>query len=229
MESYKREFIQFLQGAGVLKFGDFTAKSGRKIPYFINAGDIKTGNQIAKLGEFYAKAYAAKLGKKPTVLYGPAYKGISIAVSASIALSKEGLDVPFFFNRKEVKDHGEGGVFVGYVPKAGEEVVIVEDVITAGTAIRESMSILSNLEGVKVAAAFVMVDRKEKGQGEKSAIAEVQEAYGFPVYSVVDVDDIVEYLEEDPANAENVARIRAYLAVNGANACVVLYTHHSHR
>ena len=218
MESYKREFIQFLQGAGVLKFGDFTAKSGRKIPYFINAGDIKTGNQIAKLGEFYAKAYAAKLGKKPTVLYGPAYKGISIAVSASIALSKEGLGVPFFFNRKEVKDHGEGGVFVGYVPKAGEEVVIVEDVITAGTAIRESMSILSNLEGVKVAAAFVMVDRKEKGQGEKSAIAEVQEAYGFPVYSVVDVDDIVEYLEEDPANAENVARIRAYLAVNGAKA-----------
>ena len=229
MESYKREFIQFLQGAGVLKFGDFTAKSGRKIPYFINAGDIKTGNQIAKLGEFYAKAYAAKLGKKPTVLYGPAYKGISIAVSASIALSKEGLeqialpdkeglDVPFFFNRKEVKDHGEGGVFVGYVPKAGEEVVIVEDVITAGTAIRESMNILSNLEGVKVAAAFVMVDRKEKGQGEKSAIAEVQEAYGFPVYSVVDVDDIVEYLEEDPANAENVARIRAYLAVNGAKA-----------
>lgn len=107
---------------------------------------------------------------------------------------------------------------MGYVPKAGEEVVIVEDVITAGTAIRESMSILSNLEGVKVAAAFVMVDRKEKGQGEKSAIAEVQEAYGFPVYSVVDVDDIVEYLEEDPANAENVARIRAYLAVNGAKA-----------
>ena len=218
MESYKREFIQFLQGAGVLKFGDFTAKSGRKIPYFINAGDIKTGNQIAKLGEFYAKAYAAKLGKKPTVLYGPAYKGISIAVSASIALSKEGLDVPFFFNRKEVKDHGEGGVFVGYVPKAGEEVVIVEDVITAGTAIRESLRLLSNREGVQVAAACVMVDRTEKGQGEKSAIAEVQEAYGFPVYSVVDVDDIVEYLEEDPANAENVARIRAYLAINGAKA-----------
>ena len=218
MESYKKEFIQFLQGAGVLKFGDFTAKSGRKIPYFINAGDIKTGTQIAKLGEFYAKAYQEKLGKKPTVLYGPAYKGISIAVSASIALSKNGLDVPFFFNRKEAKDHGEGGVFVGYVPKAGEEVVIVEDVITAGTAIRESMGILSALEGVKVAAAFVMVDRKETGQGEKSAIAEVEEAYGFPVYSVVDVDDIVEYLEEDPANAENVARIRKYLAQNGAKA-----------
>ena len=218
MESYKREFIQFLQSAGVLKFGDFTAKSGRKIPYFINAGMIKTGDEIAKLGEFYAKAYFEKVGNKRTVLYGPAYKGISIAVSAAVALSKNGLDVPFFFNRKEVKDHGEGGVFVGYVPQAGEEVVIVEDVITAGTAIRESMAILSGLEGVKVAATFVMVDRKEKGKTEKSAMQEVEDEFGFPVYSVVDVYDIIEYLEEDEANAENVARIKAYLAVNGAKA-----------
>ncbi len=218
MEGYKREFIQFLEGAGVLKFGDFTAKSGRKIPYFINAGDIKTGEQIAKLGEFYAKAYLEKIGNKRCVLYGPAYKGISIAVSAAVGLSKEGLDVPFFFNRKEAKDHGEGGVFVGYVPKAGEEIVITEDVITAGTAIRESMAILSSLEGVKVAATFVMVDRKEKGKGEKSAMAEVEEEFGFPVYSVVDVYDIIEYLEADPANEENVTRIKNYLAVNGAKA-----------
>ena len=218
METYKREFIQFLQNAGVLKFGDFTAKSGRKIPYFINAGMIKTGDEIAKLGEFYAKAYFEKIGNKKTVLYGPAYKGISIAVSAAVALSKNGLDVPFFFNRKEAKDHGEGGVFVGYVPQAGEEIVIVEDVITAGTAIRESMAILSGLEDVKVAATFVMVDRKEKGKTEKSAMAEVEEEFGFPVYSVVDVYDIIEYLEEDPSNAENVARIRNYLAVNGAKA-----------
>ena len=218
MESYKREFIQFLQSAGVLKFGDFTAKSGRKIPYFINAGMIKTGDEIAKLGEFYAKAYFEKVGNKKTVLYGPAYKGISIAVSAAVALSKNGLDVPFFFNRKEVKDHGEGGVFVGYVPQAGEEVVIVEDVITAGTAIRESMAILSSLENVKVAATFVMVDRKEKGKTEKSAMAEVEEEFGFPVYSVVDVYDIIEYLSEDPANEENVTRIKNYLAVNGAKA-----------
>lgn len=216
MESYKREFIQFLEGAGVLKFGDFTAKSGRKIPYFINAGDIKTGDQIARLGEFYAKAYFDKLGKKDAVLYGPAYKGISIAVSAAVALSKEGLNVPFFFNRKEAKDHGEGGVFVGYVPKAGEEVVIVEDVITAGTAIRESLALLSTLKDVKVAATFVMVDRKEKGQGEKGAMQEIEEQFGFPVYSVVDVYDIIEYLEEDPANEENVTRIKNYLAVNGA-------------
>ena len=216
MEGYKREFIQFLQSAGVLKFGDFTAKSGRKIPYFINAGEIKTGEQIQKLGEFYAKAYFEKIGNKRTVLYGPAYKGISIAVSAAVALAKNGLDVPFFFNRKEVKDHGEGGVFVGYVPKANEEIVIVEDVITAGTAIRESMAILSGIEGAKVAATFVMVDRKEKGKTEKSAMAEVGEEFGFPVYSVVDIYDIIEYLEEDEANKENVERIKNYLAINGA-------------
>ena len=218
MESYKREFIKFLEGAGVLKFGDFTAKSGRKIPYFIKAGDIKTGEQIAKLGEFYSRAYLEKIGKEKTVLYGPAYKGISIAVSASVALAKEGLDLPFFFNRKEAKDHGEGGVFVGYTPKDGEKVVIVEDVITAGTAIRESMEILSSLNGVKVVAVFVMVDRKEKGKTEKSAMAEVGEEFGFPVYSVVDVYDIIEYLEEDEKNRENVERIKNYLAVNGAGA-----------
>ena len=215
MESYKREFIQFLQSAGVLKFGDFTAKSGRKIPYFINAGEIKTGEQISKLGEFYAKAYLEKVGNKRTVLYGPAYKGISIAVSAAVALSKNGLDVPFFFNRKEVKDHGEGGVFVGYVPSETEEIVIVEDVITAGTAIRESMAILEHLNS-KVAATFVMVDRKEKGQTDKSAMGEISDEFGFPVYSVVDVYDIIEYLEEDPANNENVDRIKKYLEVNGA-------------
>ncbi|MBE6643328.1 MAG: orotate phosphoribosyltransferase [Ruminococcaceae bacterium] len=218
MESYKREFIQFLQSAGVLKFGDFIAKSGRRIPYFINAGDIKTGDQISRLGEFYAKAYLDKVGNKKTVLYGPAYKGISIAVSSAVALSKQGLDVPFFFNRKEVKDHGEGGVFVGYVPKEGEEIVIVEDVITAGTAIRESMEILSSVKGAKVAAVFVMVDRKEKGKTDMSAMGELEQEFGFPVYSVVDVYDIIEYLEEDPANKENVDRIKNYLAVNGAKA-----------
>lgn len=216
MQDYKKEFISFLEDAGVLKFGDFTAKSGRKIPYFINAGDIKTGSQIKKLGEFYAKAYLEKLGKKQAVLYGPAYKGIPIAVSSAAALAGHGLDLPFFFNRKEEKDHGEGGVFVGYKPTAGQEVVIVEDVVTAGTAIRESMSILSSLDGVKVAAVFVMVDRKEKGQTEKSAISEVGEEYGFPVYSVVDVYDIIEYLEQDDKNRENVERIKNYLKTYGA-------------
>ena len=202
MVEYKKEFIQFLENAGVLKFGDFTAKSGRKIPYFINAGDIKTGEQIKKLGEFYAKAYL--------------YKGIPIAVSVSVALANHGMDLPFFFNRKEEKDHGEGGVFVGYTPKSGEDIVIVEDVVTAGTAIRESMSILSKLNGTKVDAVFVMVDRKEKGQTEKSAIAEVGEEYGFPVYSIVDVYDIIEYLEADESNREHVERIKKYLETYGA-------------
>ena len=216
MEAYKREFIEFLQSAGVLKFGDFTAKSGRKIPYFVNAGMIKTGDQISKLGEFYAKAYFDKLGKKEAVLYGPAYKGIPLSISAAVALSKNGLDVPFFFNRKEAKDHGEGGSFVGYIPQPGQEIVIIEDVNTAGTAIRESMEILSQLEDTKVIATFIMVNRKEKGQTEKGAMEEISEQFGFPVYSVVDVYDIIEFLEEDPANEENVTRIKNYLAVNGA-------------
>ena len=216
MEQYKREFIEFLQSAGVLKFGDFTAKSGRKIPYFINAGEIKTGEHISKLGQFYAKAYLDKLGKKNAALYGPAYKGISIAVATSIALSENGLNLPFFFNRKEAKDHGEGGVFVGYKPKSGEEVVIVEDVITAGTAIRETMEIMKGVEGIKVAATFVMVDRKEKGQGQKGAMVEIEEEFGFPVYSVVDVYDIIEYLSESEENKENVERIKKYLEVYGA-------------
>lgn len=218
MENYKREFIEFLMEANVLKFGDFIAKSGRRIPYFVNAGEIKTGAQIAKLGEFYAKAYFDKLGNRKTVLYGPAYKGISIAVAASVALSKEGLDLPFFFNRKEAKDHGEGGIFVGYKPCEGDEIVITEDVITAGTAIRESMENLSSLNGTKVVAAFVMVDRKEKGQTELAATTEVSNTFGFPVYSVIDVYDIIEYLEEDKKNRENVERIKNYLAVNGAKA-----------
>ena len=133
-----------------------------------------------------------------------------------MALSEHGLDVPFFFNRKEEKDHGEGGVFVGYKPLPGDDVVIVEDVITAGTAIRESMSVLSSLEGINVKAVFVMVDRKEKGKTEKSAMSEISDEFGFPVYSVVDVYDIIEYLENDPANRENVERIKNYLTINGA-------------
>lgn len=216
MEGYKREFIKFLEDAGVLKFGDFTAKSGRKIPYFINVGDIKTGEQILRLGQFYARAYREHLGDKKTVLFGPAYKGIPIAVSAAAALAENGLDLPFVFNRKEAKDHGEGGVLVGHKPQPGEEIVIVEDVITAGTAIRESMEILSGLEGTKVAACFIMVDRCEKGRTEKSAMREIHDEFGFPVYSVVNVYDIIEYLGEKPENAENIQRIKNYLAVNGA-------------
>ena len=215
--TYKESFLRFMVDCGVLTFGEFTLKSGRKAPYFINAGNYHSGAQLMELGRYYAACIAEHNIPVETV-FGPAYKGISIAVSAAVALSKEGLNVPFFFNRKEAKDHGEGGVFVGYVPQKGEEVVITEDVITAGTAIRESMAILSKLEGVKVAATFIMVDRKERGKGEKLAMEEVEEEFGFPVYSVVDVYDIIEYLEEDPKNKENVDRIKAYLAVNGGRA-----------
>ena len=213
--NYKESFIKFMVESGVLTFGEFTLKSGRKAPYFVNTGNYNTGSQLARLGEYYAQCIKENNVQADT-LFGPAYKGIPLAAACSIALSnKYGIDVNYAFDRKEAKDHGEGGVFVGYVPKAGEDVVIVEDVITAGTAIRESMAILSRLE---VAATFIMVDRKERGKGEKLAMEEVEEEFGFPVYSVVDVYDIIAYLEENPANAENVARIRNYLAVNGANA-----------
>ena len=215
MEAYKKEFIRFLEEAGVLKFGDFIAKSGRRLPYFLNAGEVTTGLGVSRLGEFYALAYREKLGDRRAALFGPAYKGIPLAVAVSSALARGGLDLPFFFNRKEAKDHGEGGSLVGYLPKPGDEVVIIEDVITAGTAIRESMALLSALEGVRVAAAFVMVDRRERGQTEKAATREVQETYGFPVYSIADVYDILEYLEEKPEGREKAERIRTYLAEYG--------------
>ena len=197
MESYKREFIQFLEKAGVLKFGDFTAKSGRKIPYFINAGMIKTGEEIATLGEFYARAYAEKLGDKKTVLYGPAYKGISIAVSAAVALSKRGLNVPFFFNRKEVKDHGEGGMFVGKALTNGEKVVIIDDVMTSGKALRESMPKLKSAADVDVTGMVITVDRMEKGTGELSAVQEVKRDFGVTVYPIVTMEDIIDAIRND--------------------------------
>ena len=213
----KKAFIEFMMSADVLRFGSFVTKSGRNTPYFVNTGNYKTGEQIAKLGKFYAELVKETVGDDFTAMFGPAYKGIPLATTTAAALYNEyGISKPYFFNRKEEKDHGEGGVFVGYKPQETEEIVIVEDVITAGTAIRESMEILSSLKGTKVAATFVMVDRKEKGKTEKSAMAEVGEEFGFPVYSVVDVYDIIEYLEEDEKNRENVDRIKKYLEVNGA-------------
>ena len=222
MESYKREFIEFLQSAGVLKFGDFTAKSGRKIPYFINAGMIKTGNDIARLGEFYAKAYFEKLGAKPAVLYGPAYKGISLSVSAAVALSKNGLNVPFFFNRKEVKDHGEGGTMVGYKPKDGDRVAIIEDVVTAGTAVRETIELFKQIGDIKIEALFVSADRMERGTRDCTTLDELREDYGIKVYPIVTIQDIKETLHNKEINGkvyiddEMRARMDAYLAEYGA-------------
>ena len=212
MESYKREFIEFLEKAGVLKFGDFTAKSGRKIPYFINAGEIKTGAEIATLGEFYARAYREKLGDKKAVLYGPAYKGISIAVSAAVALSRDGRDVPFFFNRKEAKDHGEGGSIVGYKPQDGDRVIIIEDVITAGTAIRETLPVLFNAADVKVTDMFISVNRCEVGQNPgKTAVMEVGEEFGIHVHSLIDVRDVHEYLQSQEQYKDILPLMESYM------------------
>ena len=221
-QNYKTEFIEFLLDAGVLKFGDFIAKSGRKLPYFINAGDIKTGKQIERLGEFYAQCYLDNIGAdKNTVLYGPAYKGIPIAVAAAAALAKHDIDVPFFFNRKEAKDHGEGGVFVGFVPKNGEEIIIVEDVITAGTAIRESLATMQTLDNAKVSGVIIMVKRMERGKTEMGAMEEITKEYGFPVYSIVTIYDIIDYLEAHPErlpSPDHIDRIRAYLKEYGPKA-----------
>ena len=197
MESYKREFIQFLEMAGVLKFGDFTAKSGRKIPYFINAGEIKTGKEIATLGEFYARAYREKLGQRKAVLYGPAYKGISIAVSAAVALSRDGLDVPFFFNRKEAKDHGEGGMFVGKKLADGEKVIIIDDVMTSGKALRESMPKLKSAADVSVTGMVITVDRMEKAlDTDLSAVEQAYKDFGVKVYSIVNINDIIKAIQD---------------------------------
>ena len=196
MESYKREFIQFLEMAGVLKFGDFTAKSGRKIPYFINAGEIKTGKEIATLGEFYARAYREKLGQRKAVLYGPAYKGISIAVSAAVALSRDGLDVPFFFNRKEAKDHGaDKGGFLGSSLKDGDRVVMIEDVTTSGKSMEETVPKVRGAANVEIVGLMVSLNRMEVGQGGvKSALDEIHEKYGFEGKAIVTMEEVVEHL-----------------------------------
>ena len=196
MESYKREFIKFLEDAGVLKFGDFTAKSGRKIPYFINAGDIKTGEQIQKLGEFYAKAYFEKVGNKKTVLYGPAYKGIPIAVSVAVALAKDGLDVPFFFNRKEEKDHGaDKGSFLGSKLKDGDRVVMIEDVTTSGKSMEETVPKVKGAADVEIVGLMVSLDRMEVGKGGvKCALDEVHDLYGFETNAIVTMKEVIEHL-----------------------------------
>ena len=224
MQAYKHEFIEFLESAGVLKFGDFTAKSGRKIPYFINAGEIKTGDQIRKLGKFYAKAYFEKLGDKKAVLYGPAYKGIPIAVSVAVALSENGLDVPFFFNRKEEKDHGEGGVMVGYKPQDGDDIAIVEDVVTAGTAVRESIELFQHVADVKMRALIVSVDRMERGTRDCSTLDELRADHGIAVYPIVTVREIIAFLHNRELDGrvyiddEMKAKMEAYLAEYGAKA-----------
>lgn len=193
--SYKQEFIKFMVRSGVLTFGDFITKSGRKTPYFINTGNYKTGMQAAKLGEFYAKCIQENFPDRIDALFGPAYKGIPLSVAAAIALYQQhGREVNYCFNRKEAKDHGEGGTLVGYKLKDGDKVVITEDVITAGTAVRETLPILEAAAKVEVAGLIVSADRMERGKGEKSAIQEVEAEFGIKTYPIVTIREIIDAL-----------------------------------
>ncbi len=194
--SYKKEFVKFMCDSDVLTFGEFTLKSGRKAPYFINTGNYKTGEQIGKLGEFYAKCIAEN-NIDANVFFGPAYKGIPLCVAAASAMfSKEGKNVSYCFNRKEAKDHGEGGVIVGHKLSDNDKILIIEDVITAGTAIRETLPILKSASNASVAGVIISVDRMEKGKGEKSAVSEVYDEFGIKVYPIVTIEDIIECIKD---------------------------------
>ncbi|MFV0574918.1 MAG: orotate phosphoribosyltransferase [Vibrio sp.] len=207
MKAYQREFIEFALEKQVLKFGEFTLKSGRKSPYFFNAGLFNTGRDLARLGRFYAAALADS-GIQFDVLFGPAYKGIPIATTTAVALADHhDIDTPYCFNRKEAKDHGEGGNLVGN-PLEGR-IMLVDDVITAGTAIRESMEIIK-ANGADLAGVLVAIDRQEKGKGELSAIQEVERDFGCSVISIISLGDLVTYLEEQGNNAEQLEAVKAY-------------------
>ncbi len=208
------EFVDFMSGAGVLTFGDFTTKSGRKTPYFINTGNYRTGSQISRLGDYYADSIAQS-GEKFDALFGPAYKGIPLSVAAASALYRNhGIDVPYCFNRKEIKDHGEGGALVGYRPKDGNRLVIIEDVVTAGTAVRESIALLTKIASVTITALFVSVDRMERGTGNLSALDELRTSLGIRVYPIITVREIINAL---PDTDEKKAKMEEYLAEYGAN------------
>lgn len=211
--SYKENFIKFMVQAGVLTFGDFVTKSGRNTPYFINTGNYRTGKQIATLGKFYAQLVKEQCGDNFDCMFGPAYKGIPLAAACAGSLYDEyGIDKPYFFNRKEVKDHGEGGSLVGYKPKDGDNVIIIEDVITAGTAVRETMPILRNAANVEVKDMFISVNRCEIGQNaSKTAVMEVMDEFGIKVHSIVTVKDIYDYLKADGGYGEVLSDMEKYM------------------
>lgn len=212
MEQYKRDFIEFALSRNVLKFGEFTLKSGRRSPYFFNAGLFNTGADLARLGEFYAAAIQAS-AVDFDVVFGPAYKGIPIGTSVSVALfNRYGIDKPVCFNRKEVKDHGESGNLIGS-PLQGK-ILLVDDVITAGTAIRESMELISANQA-ELAAVLIALNRKERGKGELSAIQEVERDYQCQVLSIIDLDDLMQFIEQDPRYSSHLPEMRAYRAEFG--------------
>lgn len=195
MEAYKQEFIEFMVESQVLKFGDFTLKSGRKSPFFMNAGAYVTGTQLRKLGEYYAKAIYDNFGLEFDVLFGPAYKGIPLAVAVSMAISElYGKDVRYCSNRKEEKDHGDAGILLGSKLKDGDRVVIIEDVTTSGKSIEETFPILKAQGNVEIKGLIVSLNRMERGKGEKSAMDEIQDLYGFSTAAIVNMAEVTEYL-----------------------------------
>ena len=220
--TYQEEFITFMVRSGVLTFGDFTTKSGRKTPYFINTGNYKTGAQAAKLGDYYAACIQQNLPDGVDCLFGPAYKGIPLTVAAASSLYRNyGRDLPYCFNRKEAKDHGEGGSMVGYKPQAGDKVVIVEDVVTAGTAVRETIELFKSVADVDLTALIVSVDRMERGTGEKTTINELRESYGIRVFPIVTVREVMDFLHNREIDGKvyiddaMLARMEDYLAQYG--------------
>lgn len=222
LKTYKKEFIDFMVRSGVLTFGDFVTKSGRKTPYFVNTGNYKTSEQIAKLGQYYAACIADHLGDT-TFLYGPAYKGIPLVISAAASLYRDhDINIPYCFNRKEAKDHGEGGSIIGYKPQDGDVAMIVEDVITAGTSVKESVPLLQSLADVSVNRLIISVDRMEKGDSDKTAIEEVHDLFGITTYPIVTIKEIVAHLHNHPVDGKIVIdddmkkRIEAHLAQYGA-------------
>ncbi len=212
MQAYQRDFIRFAIERGVLRFGEFTLKSGRTSPYFFNAGLFNSGSALAQLGRFYAEAVVAS-GIDFDVLFGPAYKGIPLAATTAVALAEHHQrDLPWCFNRKEAKDHGEGGTLVG-APLAGN-VLIIDDVITAGTAIREVMQIIQ-AQGATAAGVLIALNRQERGKGELSAIQEVERDFGIPVVSIVSLEQVLEYLAEDAELKKYLPAVQAYRAQYG--------------
>lgn len=210
----KKEFIEFMMESDVLRFGDFVTKSGRNTPYFVNTGNFRTGKQIATLGKFYAALIKESCGEEFDAMFGPAYKGIPLATAAAAALYNEyKIDKPYFFNRKEEKDHGEGGSLVGYKPQNGDRVIIIEDVITAGTAVRETMPILTGAADVTVKDMFISVNRCEVGQNpEKTTIMEIMEDFGINIHAIITVQDIYEYLKENGSYVDMLPKMEEYMS-----------------
>ena len=203
MEQYKQEFIEFMVDSNVLKFGDFTLKSGRKSPFFMNAGAYVTGTQLRRLGEYYAKAIHDNYGLDFDVLFGPAYKGIPLTVATTMAISElYGKDIRYCSNRKEVKDHGDTGILLGSKLKDGDRVVIIEDVTTSGKSIQETFPIIQAQGDVTILGLMVSLNRMERGKGDKSALEEIQETYGFPANAIVTMEDVITYLYNRPCQGK---------------------------